>query len=1637
MQIKTPEANTDNDLLLAAEVGGIRKMWKDMKESIFGVMFILLKENEMSIYLTVILCVIEFLQVISLAFHDEFATVWGSPDIFKVVRDVLGYTRLLPYLDSTNMSAYSAVLYILIALIIVILADCWYVNYIHTRQKSSFAWPIFLLKVLVMLTTTILCLPVFEYCLSFLACVRDYSGTLVHFIFTEQKCGEGIMLGNMVVGAIGALVMAYLTFVFTLTLFEGRNIPSNPISRVSSRANLLFTAYKFEMVILLNFLIGSQYQVILIICFMASSIMVFYLLQFDNPYYNYVMAKTWSTCAALNLWTATMLVFAKIMQGTAFTEAIITWLLGLPLVFFLTIFTNDKRMDFLLINVNQFEQGKEIINQVTYLLKLLDTQETSHNSAVLLDGYLEVHKQDCAEAECPLKRRNKVLHNNKIIRNLLSSDPNIKEKEAIIVYLVYQIYIQGLKKFSDNTTLRIAYAFFLLDKMHSKQQALQELSDVEQRNPPLDEQFIIYRYKKMIEDDIAEAQQNEQKGGGLDVVNEMSFQNLLRMCQAYIEGAALLHLEFWSQLSEDQPDLAKLADIGNKITISIKGVESQYEKLMKINPGNTKAMRLFGEFLIEIVHDRERGEEILEKARNLTNIKNNSKKNANFIPVDEAADEGTPIIVISGEQDRFALITNINLAAASLFGFSKTELMNRKINTLMPPIYAKYHDGFIEKYLATMESSIIGKNKERLTFGKNKANYIFPFHYNLKAIPSIMLGIQFVSTIRVEKNLKNTAYVLTNSEGVIDSISSSCITLLKFDIKYIIQKKIKIQDCIPNVISDRQTIFAATSNNSKIHAQVEFTFLKGSEYVEGNETSATLNCYLNELMPSNDGKDGAGFQFRFERINEKAQNLHYQDVQISNFQFKYARHKPNIIGEFTTKGIDSEFVDLNPEPSTAQREEGEEGEYERSELNRSNIEMHLQMKKNREEEEEKEYERKNFGIGVKTYQLRHGMVGELDEEKSEEESKSEDTNQGKKGSVFQNLSTVDDDLDEGSLADFGNADKFKKVLTSVITDKSPPKNLQIMKWVMYGVGLILVALSTFDYINIVKKANQISSNVDNLDISHQMIANMMIMLSGVRDLYLVQKGVYPSTQEPILKQKIKDALVAAKGHKEDLELTTSSLPSGHLALFNSPVISLYAKSGSTTRMGLIQATEDMITKGLNIAGTTLSQITPDNADYYFVTRNLFNDYYSAMVRSSEFYAQELIERKKTDTTSFIIVLVLSIIVLIISMAVMIPVLYSITKARDHILGLFFDIPSKTVKSLYMKCENFVSNLQLGEDDDNNSEMEDDGLDKVAGQDSDASEWAPRSRKRKKFKNTGRNYRFFFFLYLIVVAAVEVIFIYNFTSSNNLLSNVDSIATEFNSTSYAEFFYAFSDNSERQLFIDSTLDILGKSALTIVGNNIQLMQDLDSQILSENSLNIGSHTSTYNGVFQQIVYGDSCPLLTSYVTSTVCEAFADKTITKGMTVAIVRHFENMRTLLQGYDDIVNDNTWPFSTSEIDPPVDSNTAANRRYSLFILPQAEEAAIMQDIYIKYNYRSLVESFRVSLNEQFSSLKTVRLIIFIIFLLEITIIYLFIWNPAVSTLNTKLYKTRTMLRMIPLGVLVKIKNIRVFLRENHSHIY
>lgn len=210
--------------------------------------------------------------------------------------------------------------------------------------------------------------------------------------------------------------------------------------------------------------------------------------------------------------------------------------------------------------------------------------------------------------------------------------------------------------------------------------------------------------------------------------------------------------------------------MGVKIFHSVNNVEDHWLKLQKISPNVPKAMKLYGKFLTDITNDRERGEEFLEKARNLININSNKKSTAiNFSGNEEIGDNSTPTIFVSGDAEKIGVISNINIACSSIFGYTKSELINRNVKILMPSLYSKNHDSFIENYNQTQEMKFI--DKERFVFGKHKSYYIFPVFVNIKPINNGQ-NVQFAGTFRIDKVFKNIGYFLTLNNGNIDSISS-------------------------------------------------------------------------------------------------------------------------------------------------------------------------------------------------------------------------------------------------------------------------------------------------------------------------------------------------------------------------------------------------------------------------------------------------------------------------------------------------------------------------------------------------------------------------------------------------------------------------------------------------------------------------------------------------------------------------------------------------------------------------------------------------------------------------------------------------------------------------------------------------
>jgi len=66
--------------------------------------------------------------------------------------------------------------------------------------------------------------------------------------------------------------------------------------------------------------------------------------------------------------------------------------------------------------------------------------------------------------------------------------------------------------------------------------------------------------------------------------------------------------------------------------------------------------------------------------------RNLNRKSVSLI---DMSTESRPTIYISAEDDRFGVITNVNLALSAILGYKKTEMLNRNVKVLMPLIYAR------------------------------------------------------------------------------------------------------------------------------------------------------------------------------------------------------------------------------------------------------------------------------------------------------------------------------------------------------------------------------------------------------------------------------------------------------------------------------------------------------------------------------------------------------------------------------------------------------------------------------------------------------------------------------------------------------------------------------------------------------------------------------------------------------------------------------------------------------------------------------------------------------------------------------------------------------------------------------------
>ncbi|CAD8192732.1 unnamed protein product [Paramecium pentaurelia] len=1562
----------------------IDKMQNSFKNLLFEIIYYLISGENFPLFLYIFFVLIESFQVFYFAFSDDFLSLWKVKSWSESFQSFFGYFMISPYLKNVEFPT-------------------------QTTSVGKLTGPLFVLKIFFEILNYIFFMPALHLFLTIFYCD---SGTGYHRYYSDLQCYTGNYLLHAFLSAIAAIILICVSGLVTMTFYESRFQPNNPLCKISGRDDMKFLIFKIILVLCFTLLNVSELRILVVIIITLFAVIQFFSFNKSSVYLNYYYSKVLNSQHAIIMWT---------IQDTYYEGAPYLWVFGSPLLLLIVMLRKEYRYDIMMIDSNKFDSLNQAIQQLQYLTKFLNYYHTDRNIATLLDGFVEYHRTICKREDCPCQAKN--MGNKKIAKfqknfKLQNQDEEIKEQYVVFVYILERIFTLSLTRFPNCTELRISHSLFLMEKMQSNQQALQELVAAEQEKPYMDEQFIIYRLKKLIEEQMFEnSKSSKNPAAGIDAVNELTTENNLREIRAQIEKSASQHIEFWSQLSEDTPDLGKLYDVGTRMMYVDKMLEDSWKRIIKMNmdvPPNL--MMIYSRYLVDILYDKESAEEVLERLKNFYSVNMDRGKITNNI--NDFPNESTALISISAEDITFGRIIGLNMSASKMFGYSKSELINRKVNILMPNVFAQSHDQFMEAYLQTYESRIM--NRERMIIGKSKNGYIFPFFIYVRYVPSFIHGAQFFGAMRQEKVFKNVAFMIVNgSTQEIENISATFITMFHVDLNYITKKKMKVSDIITNFQEN------ITDYLNKTGAEADINFKNRDQTVQGK-----FNITAGEIMFKDSKLQGYVIKIEnnrqeksFLNPNEQSQIKKSQQVKFY-FQFDQSQHI--YIGEYTQdQNFQMSAISSVKQDETfdySQREPIKEDEKTPS----SNI-------------GEKE-EKLDLGLGIRTMKYINGQLFDVDDFKNQDSDEDAEENDQKKGGNTGMQQVQKEDDEEEAEGGHANIYKSRRTFVQFLTESRNvnQSSMVCFKWSAAILIICLGILGLLDYILTQQLFQDIQEGYIMMQDSNIRVALGQRIQWQIMELCRLNKINIPGTDD-----KVKIQLLNMNTTISDLKDIQSKIQSStevsgrqdELMTTNSIKMISRDNSGSESNqlVDINQGTSQIISKAFEIMNYDITEFDQDSDSIFFIRYNLLNDYYQATLESVDLYTNQLIDLAY-DSNVLLILLIVACVFTVISIPWIACTFNLVSQNQEEVIKLFLEIPLAKVKQLFAKCEAFSNTLQIGEDEDANQENELSFEENEEGE--GIVEEFGRRKKRKKYKYDSKDKRNFYIKFIISIGLLIAYFIAHYLIGTNLQSSMQQLIQEMNATSMAVPSITFANNVFRQMLWDSNFPVKNNVSKTISTDFVKDLYNLNTNMQKDHSLNLGYHNSIYNDYFDSIMKAGACNevIKVAGVDLVTCQAFVKGIVDESLALALSRHFENLRYLLTVYDSLLNDSSATAIAGTV-YNFTTNTQQNKILSLMYTDiSAIELNQMQDIYIRSIFQQLLIIFNESLQKDIDTNTTTTVTIFIVFLVVLVLVYLLFWWPIANKINNEIRRTTLLLSMIPLNLIQRIKAIREYLNRIHK---
>ena len=771
------ELQNENQRAETVSISGIKLYF-------FKFIYFLLQKDMENNFLDYILIIGQFIQLMAFLLDSIFSSGWKTL-WFGTVGNFFHYIQLIfifiEHGDFFIISYIISFLYIIIFIVLIFFA-------IHRLSISSIR-PKKLFEILshIIRYNTILCIPFLKILFSIFSC--DDNGYLVNN--NSIKCHESIHIGMMIISSICVIIYFIILILIKMTFFEFGVLYDKLKAAYTSSTEVLLILTKFILVILYQFI---KHKMAICIITLIISIFIFFDFYEIQPFTNTNLNKTYFILYLLFLWTSLICFIGLILKNSKFEGAVLVLLLGYPFIIMAIVirdldFTFEKIYEFI---GDKYKNGYKKLLEIEYFIKLEESlyDQIRTREQKLLYSYINNYERTCTDEQCGLKSFLKIP----------LKPQNFSDMRICLLQHAELLYRDALTRYPFYVKLRLSYALFLYKKVNKKQQGTNEVLLLNKYSTNFEDSFLIFRAQKLIED--------ENIGNSFEDVNSKTispiiFKAILNNIKNTMGTIAMNYIDFWTILSRGEEtnhdNFRRMNKIGNKISKLNNELIYNIERLERVNLYDQDTIKLYSQYLIDILNDQEAANKYNSKLIELEQAKHQYNEdnifNMNYKAMSRS--EEYKYIVISCSPGNFGIICNMSLSVNVLFGFTKEELVGRPLDYILPELFIIPHKKLLQEKVENFKKSIILKNNTTSkirsdfklieTFGRTKMKYLVPIKMKIVLVSNEDGKLYGVSKIITENYSINdieqeVAYVLTDKDFVISSFTPNSTKLLNLQL---------------------------------------------------------------------------------------------------------------------------------------------------------------------------------------------------------------------------------------------------------------------------------------------------------------------------------------------------------------------------------------------------------------------------------------------------------------------------------------------------------------------------------------------------------------------------------------------------------------------------------------------------------------------------------------------------------------------------------------------------------------------------------------------------------------------------------------------------------------------------------------